>query len=83
MSNRDNSLVSPPGPSQRAGLKLREPFSGLSHLCGAVLGSAALLVLVSVARGRPWHLSAFAIYSVTLILLYLVKEGVPSSGSET
>jgi hemolysin III len=56
--------------SRRAGLKLREPFSGLSHLCGAVLGIAALVLLVHLARGKPWHLSGFAIYGATLIVLY-------------
>jgi hemolysin III len=56
-----------------AGLKLREPFCGLSHLVGALLGIAALVVLVSLARGKPWHLSGFAIYGATLILLYLAS----------
>jgi hemolysin III len=73
MSNRDNSVTSSPSPSRFPKLKLREPFSGLSHLCGALLGIVALWVLVGVARGRPWHLSAFAIYGVTLILLYLAS----------
>ena len=54
-------------------LKIREPFNGLSHLIGAVLGIAALVVLVCLARGKPWHLSAFAIYGATLILLYLAS----------
>ena len=51
-------------------LRLREPFNGLSHLTGALLGVAALVVLASLARGRPWHVSGFAIYGATLILLY-------------
>jgi hemolysin III len=50
--------------------KLREPFNGLSHLIGALLGIAALVVLVSLARGKPWHVSGFAIYGTTLIVLY-------------
>src|SRR5436305_14581983 len=54
-------------------LKIREPFNGLSHLVGAVLGIAALVVLVCLARGKPWHVSAFAIYGATLILLYLAS----------
>jgi hemolysin III len=57
-------------PWRRGGLKLREPFSGLSHLCGAVLGIAALVFLVILARGKPWHLSGFAVYGATLIVLY-------------
>ena len=54
-------------------MKLREPFSGLSHLSGAILGIAALVVLVSVARGDPWHLSGFVVYGASLILLYLAS----------
>lgn len=30
----------------------------------------ALLVLLDLARGRPWHTVAFSIYGVSLILLY-------------
>ena len=36
--------------------KLREPFNGLSHLIGAALGIAALALLVTLARGKPWAL---------------------------
>lgn len=54
-------------------LRLREPFSGLSHLGGAILGIAALVVLVSVARGDPWHVSGFVVYGASLILLYLAS----------
>jgi hemolysin III len=53
--------------------KLREPFNGLSHLIGAALGIAALVVLVSLARGKPWHVSGFAVYGAALILLYLAS----------
>jgi hemolysin III len=53
--------------------RLREPFSGLSHLGGALLGVAALVVLVTLARGKPWHESGFAIYGATLIILYLAS----------
>lgn len=63
----------PACPTAAARLKLREPFCGISHLAGAVLGVAALIVLVSMARGKPWHLSAFAIYGTTVILLYLAS----------
>jgi hemolysin III len=56
-----------------ARLRLREPFNGVSHLIGAFLGVAALVVLVYLARGKPWHLSAFAVYGTTLILLYLAS----------
>jgi hemolysin III len=61
----------PTHPTITGRFKLREPFSGLSHLSGAALGIVALVVLVSLARGKPWHLSGFAIYGAALILLYL------------
>jgi hemolysin III len=50
--------------------RFREPFSGLSHLGGAVLSAIGLAVLVAVSYGKPWHLTAFAIYGGSLILLY-------------
>lgn len=54
-------------------LPFREPFSGLSHLGGAILGIIALIVLVSVARGDPWHVSGVAVYGISLILLYMAS----------
>src|SRR5688500_6752822 len=54
----------------RRSIRLKDPFSGVSHLCGALLGIAALVALLVLARGKPWHLSAFAIYGASLIVLY-------------
>src|ERR1041385_5225425 len=54
----------------RRRFRVKDPFSGFSHLCGAGLGIAALVSLVLLARGKPWHLSAFAIYGATLVVLY-------------
>jgi hemolysin III len=45
----------------------------VSHLIGTALGIAALALLVTLARGKPWHVSGFAIYGTTLILLYLAS----------
>jgi hemolysin III len=50
--------------------RLREPFCGLSHLTGAGLSVVGLVVLLVVANGKPWHLTAFSIYGASLILLY-------------
>jgi hemolysin III len=68
-------MTSEPSAPPRAGrrIQLREPFSGLSHLGGAALGIVGLVVLVSLARGKPWHVSGFAIYGATLVLLYLAS----------
>lgn len=49
---------------------IREPFSGLSHLLGAVLSLAGMIALLLMAQGRPRYLLAFAIYGLSLILLY-------------
>jgi hemolysin III len=49
---------------------LKDPFSGLSHLAGALLSLLGLFVLLDAAWGKPWHLVSFAIYGVTLVLLY-------------
>lgn len=49
---------------------IREPFCGLSHLLGAVASFAGLILLLVLADGRVWHVVSFAIYGVSLILLY-------------
>lgn len=52
--------------------RLREPVNGLTHLVGAILSAWGLLELVGVAleAGSVYHLVSFAIYGVSLILLY-------------
>ncbi len=54
-------------------MRLREPFSGLSHLLGAVLSVAGLVVLLVWSAGEPWRTTAFSIYGASLILLYLAS----------
>jgi len=53
-------------------IKLREPFSGLSHLTGALLAIAALILLVYDASyyAKIRHVVSFAIFGTSLILLY-------------
>ena len=51
-------------------MKLKDPFSGLSHGIGALLGVAALVLLLVWSRGEPWRATAFSIYGATLILLF-------------
>ncbi len=52
--------------------KVKDPVSGLTHLVGALLSVAALVVLVCVAarEGTPWHVVSFAVFGASLILLY-------------
>ena len=49
---------------------IKEPFAGLSHLFGACLSIAALVILLVLAHGHIWHVIGFAIYGTSLILLY-------------
>jgi len=52
--------------------KLKDPFSGISHLVGAFLSIAALSVLVTLAalQATAWHVVSFSIYGASMILLY-------------
>ena len=56
--------------SSAARWRLREPFCGISHGVGAALSLVGLVVLLVISRGRPWHVVSFAIYGVSLVLLY-------------
>jgi hemolysin III len=49
---------------------IREPFSGISHLVGAILSFVGMIALLTLAQGRLWHTLGFAIFGVSLILLY-------------
>ena len=57
------------GADARASL-VREPFCGISHFAGAGLAIAAMVYLLVVADGRPWHVVSFAVYGTSLVLLY-------------
>jgi hemolysin III len=52
---------------------IKDPFCGLSHLIGAALSVAGLIVLLVVTTGRPWHVTGVAIYGASLILLYVAS----------
>ncbi|HHD64347.1 MAG TPA: hemolysin III family protein, partial [Desulfobulbaceae bacterium] len=56
--------------------KLKDPFSGLSHLFGTFLAIAGLSVLVTLAaqRGTPWQVVSFAVYGASLVLLYTASS---------
>ena len=51
-------------------VRLKDPFSALSHGIGALLGIAGLVLLLVWSRGKSWHTTAFSIYGATLILLF-------------
>jgi len=54
-------------------IRLREPFSGLSHLGGALLSIAGLVLLLILSWGKPWHLTSFSIYGASLITLFMAS----------
>jgi len=53
-------------------MRVKDPFSGFTHLAGALLGVAALTYLVrrSLQEGTPTHTLSFSIFGVSLIGLY-------------
>lgn len=52
-----------------------ERFNSISHLIGAVLALAGLVVLIVLAslKGDPWKVVSFTIYGSTLFLLYTLS----------
>lgn len=49
---------------------IREPFCGFSHGLGVLLSIAALVSLLILAHGKVWHTISFAVFGVSLIVLY-------------
>lgn len=49
---------------------LREPVNSLSHMIATFLAIAGMVVLLVLARGRPIHVVSFAVYGVTLTVLF-------------
>jgi len=56
--------------STRKAFRLKEPFSGISHFIGAVLGLVLLVALLILADGRVRDTVAYAVYGGSLIALY-------------
>ena len=52
--------------------QFRDPVSGWTHFAGALLGVAALVFLVekSLSTGTIWHVVSFAIFGISMVLLY-------------
>ncbi len=53
-------------------IRIKDHFSGFSHLVGAVLSAVGLYYLVryAAANGTVWHIVSFSIFGTSLILLY-------------
>ncbi|MHB8928278.1 MAG: PAQR family membrane homeostasis protein TrhA [Bacillota bacterium] len=52
------------------GWSIKDPVSALTHMSGAVLAAVGLILLLRAAAGNPWRLVSFAVFGVSLILLY-------------
>lgn len=52
--------------------KVRDPISGFTHMAGALLSVAGLVVLVCFAaiNATAWHIVSFSIFGASLVLLY-------------
>lgn len=50
---------------------IKDPFCGLSHWVGAALSLAGLIALVVMTRGPGWHVAVFALYGISLVVLYV------------
>ncbi len=62
------------GPANTPGSRwLREPFNALSHGFGVLLSIAGLVVLLALSGGEPWRTTAFAVYGVSMVALYLAS----------
>jgi len=53
-------------------LKIKEPFSAISHALGAILSIIALTLLIqeSINPIKPWHIVSFTIFGTGMFLLY-------------
>ena len=52
--------------------RLKDPLSGLTHLIGVILSFIGLVLMVyrAAVSGKPWHVVSYAIFGVSMILLY-------------
>jgi hemolysin III len=70
MSSDQNKIMTEP---ESRYSKNEELANALSHLAGAVLSVAALVMLVgkAVRIGNAWHIVSMAVFGATMILLFL------------
>jgi hemolysin III len=70
MSSRTRTGAAAAWRELRRFCRVREPFNGLSHLAGVLLSLAGLLLLLALSAGKPWHLTGFAVYGTSLVVLF-------------
>lgn len=53
-------------------LKIKEPINALTHFIGVILSiiGTVVLLVVAVEVGTSWHLISFAVFGLSMILLY-------------
>lgn len=54
-------------------MKLREPFNGISHLAGAALALAGMVILLVRGGDQPVKLVALLVYGLSLVGLFLAS----------
>lgn len=52
--------------------RFRDPFSGFSHLLGAIIGliASGLLIIKASIYGDAWQIASFAIFGLCMILMF-------------
>lgn len=72
MSNSTTSQPAAPLAGSHSNDRFRDPFSGFSHLFGALVGIAVLCFLVVQAslHGDIWQLTSFAVFGVCMTLMF-------------
>jgi len=52
--------------------RFRDPFSGFSHLTGAIIGSIAsgILIIKASVYGDIWQVASFAVFGLCMILMF-------------
>jgi hemolysin III len=67
MLSMSSPSITPSSPS-----RFRDPFSGFSHLLGALSGLAVLCFLVIQAsiHGDIWQVSSFAVFGICMMLMF-------------
>ncbi len=70
-------------------IKINDPVNSLTHLLGAVLSIAGLVLLIVKACHpvKPWHIVSFSIYGSGMLLMYtastvyhMIESGISENG---
>jgi hemolysin III len=61
-----------PNTSISTNTRYRDPFSGFSHLFGALVGliASGLLIIKACIYGDAWQIASFVIFALTMVLMF-------------